>query len=777
MSEYARLVVAVDSRQVKQAEKDLGKLPSAADRVEKAVGRAGAAIGAMVTIQALRSLQQLSEQHVRLESRVTRLSASAEDAARTYGRLSEIARNTGTGLGTTVRLWESLSGTLRELGANDSQVLRLTETLQKIGAVGGSSAEEMSGALRQLGQGLAGGVLRAEEFNSVLEGMPELARELARGLGIPFGELRQQMLDGRLTTEVVLEALRGRASAIDAEFAKLPRTVSEASAALRNDLGNALAELDKAAGASSGLAALIDGLAKGIRFTAGDYTDQERMNILYAKRAEELEELESLQGRLVRAAGLEEAARNRIKKIETEIMEIQDRRVEQIKAENAALESSKAAKQTEEEKKAADELAKSFASQLEALRRQKVLHGEVTEAARISYEIQSGALQGLGNKEADRIMGLAQELDARKELTEQQKVQIALLRETGQLRAANDAQWQLEYAEKIAEYERQGNQAAADRLRTLKAIREIQMESVQEPGTVEGVTKAPVSGGLDAAVGGANSEIARLNEQTILLDQWRTTELEKHRQFMEAKAITSGEYAKRETNIHEQHAAGAQKIERAKNQAIMASSAEFFGNMAALSQSENKKIATIGKMSAIAQATIQGYVAVSNALAVQPYPLGVALAASAAVAAAANVANISGVGFATGGYTGPGGKYEPAGVVHRGEVVWSQEDIRRAGGVGVVEAMRLGKPGFYDGGVVDMAPVRARQQQPAIPAGDASSAAPLSITHVWQITPGMNDAIQAEITRMLPMITDATARGVQQQISRGGSMARSVGRR
>ena len=57
------------------------------------------------------------------------------------------------------------------------------------------------------------------------------------------------------------------------------------------------------------------------------------------------------------------------------------------------------------------------------------------------------------------------------------------------------------------------------------------------------------------------------------------------------------------------------------------------------------------------------------------------------------------------------------------------------------------------------------------------AAQPPQVTHVWNITPGMNDAIQAEITRMLPMITEATARGVQQQISRGGSMARSVGRR
>lgn len=56
--------------------------------------------------------------------------------------------------------------------------------------------------------------------------------------------------------------------------------------------------------------------------------------------------------------------------------------------------------------------------------------------------------------------------------------------------------------------------------------------------------------------------------------------------------------------------------------------------------------------------------------------------------------------FADGGYTGPGGKYTPKGIVHAGEVVWSQRDIARAGGVRAVEGMRL--RGYADGGVVAM---------------------------------------------------------------------------
>ena len=58
------------------------------------------------------------------------------------------------------------------------------------------------------------------------------------------------------------------------------------------------------------------------------------------------------------------------------------------------------------------------------------------------------------------------------------------------------------------------------------------------------------------------------------------------------------------------------------------------------------------------------------------------------------------VGFSSGGYTGFGGKYEPAGIVHKGEVVFSQADVARWGGPAVVESMRQGYTGYATGGVV-----------------------------------------------------------------------------
>lgn len=70
----------------------------------------------------------------------------------------------------------------------------------------------------------------------------------------------------------------------------------------------------------------------------------------------------------------------------------------------------------------------------------------------------------------------------------------------------------------------------------------------------------------------------------------------------------------------------------------------------------------------------------------------------------------NGTVFADGGYTGPGAKWQPAGVVHKGEVVWSQADVARWGGPGIVDALRQGAPGYADGG-----PVAVRVPQIYVP--------------------------------------------------------------
>lgn len=379
----------------------------------------------------------------------------------------------------------------------------------------------------------------------------------------------------------------------------------------------------------------------------------------------------------------------------------------------AAEESARSASQANDQKaRSSEQLLESYSSTAAALTREISLFGQVSGVSQLRYDLEQGDLRGLSELQKARLLDLQAELDAKQDLANQDNIRLEILRATGQLKAANDAEFELGYAQKIAEYEKQGNVEALQRLETLRQIREIQAAEV-EPGTVEGVSKAPGSTGLDASVGGANSELARLQEEADALEEWRAIELEKQRAFLEAKAINAEEFAERERNINTQTRDQLSKIETAKNQAILASSGEFFGQMATLSQSGNKKLGAVGKAAAIAQATISGFTAIQNALAVPPYPVGLALAVSAGVVTAANIASIAGVGFSQGGYTGPGGVNQPAGTVHKGEVVWSQADIRKAGGVGAVEAMRTGQDIVNNGVVVGQpapGPMQSNQQ-------------------------------------------------------------------
>ncbi|HFT8206191.1 TPA: tape measure protein, partial [Citrobacter freundii] len=156
-----------------------------------------------------------------------------------------------------------------DTGATNGQVLQLTETLQKIGRIGGSSSEEMANALRQFGQSISSGTVRAEEFNSILEQMPELVRQIATGMGVGVGDLRQMMLDGKLSAEDALNAIQKQTGSVNAEFEKLPRTLAQANNALTNSFLSMIDSVNQATGASSGMVTVIDSLTAALDRLAG----------------------------------------------------------------------------------------------------------------------------------------------------------------------------------------------------------------------------------------------------------------------------------------------------------------------------------------------------------------------------------------------------------------------------------------------------------------------------------------------------------------------------
>lgn len=121
--------------------------------------------------------------------------------------------------------------------------------------------------------------------------------------------------------------------------------------------------------------------------------------------------------------------------------------------------------------------------------------------------------------------------------------------------------------------------------------------------------------------------------------------------------------------ISEQTAAAMKaNVNVQQNEVRLQNTKDFFGNLASLSSSGNKRIAAIGRAAAVTQATIDGVLAVQKALAAPPgWPYNAAQVIAVGISTAANVAKIA--GFEQGGYTGDTGTREIAGVVHGKEYV------------------------------------------------------------------------------------------------------------
>ncbi|MCM6975101.1 tape measure protein [Enterobacter hormaechei] len=262
------------------------------DELQTNINRVAGAIAASLVVDWGKAFLVAADNMSQLNARIERLTGSAATASQTMQSLMRISSATGGSLQDTAKLWETLSTALRDTGATNGQIIQLTETLQKIGRIGGSSSEEMANALRQFGQSISSGTVRAEEFNSILEQMPELARQIAAGMGVSIGELRQLMLDGKLTAEDALNAIQKQTGSVNAEFEKLPRTLSQANTALTNSFLTMVDNINQATGASNGMVLVIDSLAVAIgRLTGQAATASQQIADLrseaemYAKRA------------------------------------------------------------------------------------------------------------------------------------------------------------------------------------------------------------------------------------------------------------------------------------------------------------------------------------------------------------------------------------------------------------------------------------------------------------------------------------------------------------
>jgi tape measure domain-containing protein len=178
--------------------------------------------------------------------------------------LFDIAQRIGVPIQETATLYGKLQQAVRMLGGEQKDALTITESISQALRLSGASATEAQSSLLQFGQALASGVLRGEEFNSVVENSPRLAQALADGLNVPIGRLRKLAEEGRLTADVVVNALMSQKDKLAAEYAQLPQTVSQASSACATPSGSGSARVDESTGFTKKLAEALTWLATNL---------------------------------------------------------------------------------------------------------------------------------------------------------------------------------------------------------------------------------------------------------------------------------------------------------------------------------------------------------------------------------------------------------------------------------------------------------------------------------------------------------------------------------
>lgn len=381
-------------------------------KLEMAMSRVGFAIAGAFTLQAAGRIISIADSMSILEARVSRLSPSVEAAKATMASLSTIASTTGNSLQETEKLWETLTSSLKEAGATNGQILALTDTLQKIGTVGGSSSEEMSNALRQFGQSIAGGTIRAEEFNSIIEQMPELARTMAAGLGISVGELRKRMLEGKLTAEDALNAIMSQTEKVNAEFDKMPVSVERAKNSLDVAFKNVIADLNNSIGLTETLAGAMQQLSTNLNFFNKNVGDAGRMPKLLQLQKEYTEQVKEAQKwwetQTVYQQRVGQAAFN-LKNTEKEIASIRAASAKDQQQNNKPI---KIAPSTAGDDKATQKLEKNTKRKLELSK----LEGEARARLQAQYDAEDA-----GIKDSARIKALQDEYAATEKNTSARK--------------------------------------------------------------------------------------------------------------------------------------------------------------------------------------------------------------------------------------------------------------------------------------------------------------------------------------------------------------------
>jgi tape measure domain-containing protein len=245
-------------------ERQSSKLDGTFARMSGSIGRIGAALTAGLSIGAA---VRFADAFTRIENSLKVAGLAGAELADVQDRLFEISQRNAVSWEALAELYGKVTLIQRELGVSTSEIVTFTENTAKAMRVSGTSMAAAQGAILQLTQALGSGRVEAEEFGSILDGLPALAQAVANGLdkaGGSVAKLKTLIKGGQVSSIEFFQAFQEGAKGLDAQLQSVQLTVSQSFGVLSDALTKSIGNLDSATGASNDLANAIVGIAGAI---------------------------------------------------------------------------------------------------------------------------------------------------------------------------------------------------------------------------------------------------------------------------------------------------------------------------------------------------------------------------------------------------------------------------------------------------------------------------------------------------------------------------------
>ncbi|MBP6096145.1 MAG: tape measure protein [Methyloversatilis sp.] len=624
---------------------------------------------------AAREYVQIADQYAQITARLQLATKATGDFEAVQQGLRRAADETRAPLQDTVNLYSQIAPSLQGI-LNSQEIIGVLTTVNQAIALSGTSAQASSAALVQFTQGLASGTLRGEELNSILEQTPALADAIAEGLGVTRGELRQMGADGELATERVVQALQKVSGRVASDFQTLPVTVGQAFVLLNNSVTEFVGALDKGTGVTAGIANAI--------IAVGSSVDS------LAKSTKELKPVLDVAmnsidifGRFVRALGASakgtaavidrllsfdlKGATEEYKKMYREVIAIAKEPLASQKADD---------QKPQREANARLEIERKLAAETEKLEKLKSVAS--------------------GKASADILKDAKQVADERTKITQQAMNDRLKIEQDGVDKLRDLLSKTVDGAQKARGDAVTARTAGADAGASLRdkaaerrgaGVSEGEREELNTRAASTLTARATLTAG-DAQVAvreGDLKKAAKLSADAAKLAQ-RAEQAADAIQDDGAAARALEELARVQEKIGETNAQAKEK----EAEQLDAEAVSLDEQIKTAEQSINNVKAELAKPVTlqldISEAEKQIKSLQAQIAALSTPKVGAPTESGSTAPTSGSGSGASG-SFAVGGYTGPGGKYEPAGVVHAGEYVLRQEVVRQRGMRGLLDSL------------------------------------------------------------------------------------------